>query len=107
MMIASHENGTGLVLEWDEIPGALFYNAVRGRVSGLRDKLDFFHLGQLTCTASATTQTSTVGAEAAELPPPGESFFYLVEYNDGLASGYGTESAAKARFAPPGQGNCP
>jgi hypothetical protein len=107
MMIAAHQNGTGMVLEWDAISGALFYNAVRGKVNSLRDKLDFFHLGQLTCIASVTTQTSTMGSEDTELPSPGDAFFYLVEYNDGLASGYGTESAAKERFAPPGQGDCP
>jgi hypothetical protein len=107
MMVAAHKNGTGLVLEWDAISGALFYNAVRGRVSNLRDKLDFIHLGQLTCTAPSATRTSTMGSEDTEFPSPGEAFFYLVEYNDGLASGYGTESAAKERFAPPGQGACP
>ncbi len=48
-----------------------------------------------------------MGSEDTELPSHGEAFFYLVEYNDGLASGYGTESAAKERFAPPGQGSCP
>ena len=43
----------------------------------------------------------------ADTPSTNEVFFYLVEYNDGLESGYGTESAAKERFAPPGQGSCP
>jgi hypothetical protein len=106
MTIVARDDGAGLNLSWDEVPGALFYNAIRGRVSGLREKLDFFHLGQLTCTASAATQTSTVGSEDTERPSPGDAFFYLVEYNDGLPSGYGTESAAKNRFAPPGQGAC-
>ena len=107
MMVNAQENGTGLVLQWDAVPGALFYNSVRGRVSDLRDKLDFFHLGSLSCIASVTTESSTVGSEDTELPSPAEAFFYLVEYNDRLASGYGTESAAKERFAPPGQGSCP
>ena len=106
-MIAAYKNGTGLVLEWEQMPGASFYNAVRGRVRDLKNKLDFFHLGQLTCMVSATTQTDTSGSEDIELPAIREAFFYLLEYDDGLASGYGTESAAKERFAPPGQGNCP
>ncbi len=68
---------------------------------------EFFHLGQLTCIASSTTQTSTMGSGDIDVPGLGEAFFYLVEYNDGLSSGYGTESSAKERFAPPGQSNCP
>jgi len=107
LTITAYQNGAGTVLEWNAVPGALFYNAVRGRVSSLRDKLDFFHLGQLTCITSVATQTSTAGSLDTEPPSPGEVFFYLVEYNDGLESGYGTESAAKERFAPPGQGSCP
>ena len=104
-MISAFENGVGTVAEWSEVPGALFYNVVRGELKNIREKNDVFHMGQLTCIGS-TTQLSTVGSEDPELPPIGEAFFYLVEYNDGLESGVGTESAAKPRFAPPGQGNC-
>jgi len=107
VMISAYENGIGTVAEWSEVPGALFYNVVRGEMNNLRETDEFIHLGQLTCIASTTTQLSTVGSEDPELPPVGEAFFYLVEYNDGLESGFGTESAAKPRFAPPGQGNCP
>ena len=107
MMISAYENGVGTVVEWNEVQGAFSYNVIRGEVKNLKEKDEFFHLGQLTCIASTTTQLSTVGSEDPELPPVGEAFFYLVEYNDGLESGYGTESAAKPRFAPPGQGNCP
>ena len=90
-----------------EVPGTLFYNVVRGEMKYLKENDEFFHLGQLTCISSATTQTNILGSEDPELPPIGEAFFYLVEYNDGFSSGYGTESSAKPRFVPPGQGNCP
>ena len=52
------------------------------------------------------TGTNTEGLEDPALPPSGEAYFYLIEYNDGVASGYGTASAAKERFVPPEQG-CP
>ena len=81
MMIAAHENGTGMVLAWDAVLGALFYDAVRGKVSNLRDKLDFFHLGQLTCNAPNTIQRSTLGSEDSEIPTLGEAFFYLGRFN--------------------------
>ena len=107
MMIAAHEDGTGTVVEWSLVPGAFSYNVTRGEIKNLREMDEFFHLGQLTCIASTTTQTDTMGSEDPELPAMGEAFFYLVEYDDGLPSGYGTESAAKERFAPPGQSSCP
>jgi hypothetical protein len=107
MMMTAFENGLGTVVEWIEVPGALFYNVVRGKLKNLKELDEFLHLGQLTCIASFTNVPSTAGSEDPELPPLGEAFFYLVEYDDGLPSGYGTESAAKDRFAPPGQANCP
>ena len=107
LMITTFESGAGTVTLWTEVPEALYYNVMRGEVSNLREFETSFHLGQLTCIASATTQTSTLGSEDRELPSLGEAFFYLVEYNDGRPSGYCTESAAKERFAPPGQSSCP
>ena len=106
LMLWVTENGWGTVLTWDAVPGTSYYDVVRGELANIREKDEFYHMGQLACTASATTQTDTVGLEDPELPPSGETFFYLAEYNDGLPSGYGTVSAAKERFVPPGQG-CP
>ena len=105
-MLTLHENGLGTVVQWDEVPGAQYYNLVRGKIRNLHESTDLFHLGPLNCLASATTQTSTVGSEDADVPARGEVFFYLGAYNDGLPSSYGTVSAAKERFAPPGQGSC-
>jgi hypothetical protein len=79
---------------------------IRGDVSSVRDQNGAFHLGQVHCLASAITGLSSVGYEDAAALPSGRAYFYLVEYFDGLPSGYGTESAAKARFVPSGQG-CP
>ena len=89
----------------DQYTGAILYNVVRGEVKNIRDLEAFFHLGPISCLT--TSQFSTEGSEDLELPPVGGAFFYLVEYNSGFPSGYGTVSAAKERFAPPGQGTCP
>ena len=62
--------------------------------------------GSLTCIAATTTQTSTAGLEDTSQPALGEGFFYLAAYADGSWSGYGTESAAKERFVPPGLDGC-
>jgi hypothetical protein len=55
---------------------------------------------------SQAAQTTTAGHEDGEVPPVGQGFFYLAGYDDGHNSGYGTESAAKDRFVPPGQEGC-
>jgi hypothetical protein len=105
--LAVRETAAGTVVEWNEVPGAFFYNLVRGEVKNLRDAGDHYDLGPLACLAGGTTATNILGAEDTGLPPIGEAFFYLIEYNDGLASSYGTANAAKPRLAPPGPGNCP
>lgn len=102
--ISTHQNSAGTVVEWLDVPGALFYNIVRGDVRKIHERDGSFHLGQLKCISAVSSQTSTVGFEDSELPVPGEAFFYLVEFDNGLPSGYGSESAAKTRFSSPGQG---
>jgi hypothetical protein len=44
-------------------------------------------------------------APDAEIPAPGKAFFYLVEFDDGQSSTYGSVSAPKPRV--PGAGVCP
>jgi hypothetical protein len=103
LLLTAYESGTGTVVQWLDVPGALFYNVVRGEVRNVHERDGSFHMGRLECISSMSTQTSTVGLEDHELPPLGEAFFYLVEFDNGLPSGYGTESAAKERFNPLGQ----
>lgn len=106
LLIGIEQSDRGTVVRWNEVPGGRFYNVIRGDLGSVRDQNGAFHLGPVSCLGSTITGTSTFGFEDPALPPSGEAFFYLVEYNDGLASGYGTASAAKERFVPPGQG-CP
>jgi hypothetical protein len=107
VMLTVEENGSGTLVEWTEAPGAMFYNVIRGEVRNLKDQDEFHHLGRLTCIASGLTDPTMAGMEDPELPPIGEAFFYLVEYNDGQPSSYSSVGAGKPRFGPPGQGACP
>ena len=106
LLVSMTETGTGTVLDWDNVPGALSYDIIRGDVGNIQETNEFFHLGLVTCIAADAPETTTTGYEDPDEPSVGKAFFYLVEYNDGRPSGYGTESAAKERFVPPGQG-CP
>ena len=79
---------------------------IRGDLGNLKDLNGSYHLGTVTCIGPSLAGTTTAGWEDTAQPPVGEAFFYLAAYDDGDWSGYGTESAAKERFVPPGQG-CP
>jgi hypothetical protein len=106
LMLRASQGQTGTVLAWDEFPGAWSYDLVRGELANLRELNGSYRLGPLTCLAAGATETSTVGLEDPGVPPVGQGFFYLAGYDDGRHSGYGTESAAKERFVPPGQEGC-
>jgi len=64
----------------------------------------FISLGPVLCIEAASLDTTTAGMPDPVDPGSGEVFLYLVEYDDGLASGYGTESAGAPEV--PGSGAC-
>jgi hypothetical protein len=94
----------GTRVQWPAVPGALRYNVIRGRFGGVVETAEAFDLGAVTCIEAASADTTTAGDEDFEDPPRGELFFYLVDYDNGARSGYGTESAAKPRT--PASGDC-
>jgi len=99
------QDASGTVLSWTAVPGASLYRVVRGEIGNLSETSDAYETGPLICIASSTPRTDTSGAGDADAPPAGKGFFYVVEYDDGLSSGYGTESASKP-FAG-GTNGCP
>jgi hypothetical protein len=107
MMLSAYENGAGTVLDWLAVPGALSYGVVRGAIENITENQEYILLGPLTCVATPTARTDTIGSEDALDPVRGMAFFYFAAYDDGLTSGYGTESAGKDRFVPTGLGSCP
>jgi ELWxxDGT repeat protein len=93
------EKGSGTVVEWIKVPGAQSYNVIRGLLSDIRNLEPAYDLGAVTCIEAGSGNETTAGNEDPDQPNLGEVFFYLVEYDDGLHSSYGTESAAKPRLA--------
>ena len=87
------------VLTWPEVPDALHYSAIRGKLPRLRETAGAFELGATICLADRATTTRV----ADDLDPsPGDAWFYLVGYTDPFGfSGYGTESAELPRVAQP------
>ncbi len=97
-------NGGGTLVWWNEVPGAQSYDVIRGQLSSIVETDVVISLGPVTCIEPHSTDESTAGWEDSDLPNPGQAFFYLVEYEDGTSSSYGTESVHKPRA--PGPGDC-
>jgi hypothetical protein len=98
LMLSVENPAEGTWLGWDAVAGALSYRAIRGSVGALRNAGDFIDLGTVTCVQPPSTATDTRAHADAAAPPLGEAFFYLVAYNDGQDSGFGTVSAPKPRI---------
>jgi hypothetical protein len=87
-----NEGPTGTWLAWSSVPEALSYGVIRGDLELLRSMGQNAPSGAPACLASGLTRTDTTGFEDPASPGPGQAFFYLVEYDDGRASGFGTQS---------------
>jgi sugar lactone lactonase YvrE len=104
LTISLLQDSRGTVLDWSDVPGALFYTVVRGEVGRLREVGDHVDLGTLTCIEAVSHDTDTHESPDRDAPGPGAAYFYLVEYNDGLRGGFGEESAPWPRD--PSAGGC-
>jgi hypothetical protein len=104
VMLSLEETASGTRVSWTEVWDATSYNVIRGDVGQLADVSQRIDLGEVVCVEAGSTDASTAGAEDAAMPGPGQVFFYLVEYDNGRASCYGTETSSKPRT--PGSGAC-
>jgi hypothetical protein len=96
--------GLGTRISWGEVGIAVSYDVVRGDLSALHDTGDEIDLGTVVCIEANSSDGNTQGFEDAEIPAPGEVFFYVVEYDDTETSYYGTGSDGKPRS--PAGGHC-
>jgi hypothetical protein len=97
------KTGKGSKLDWTDVPGASYYNVIRGDLGSLWVDVEAIHLGTVRCVTGQTTRSDTEGREDPDIPAVGEAFFYVVEYVEaGARSGYGTESAPKPRVVDSG-----
>jgi hypothetical protein len=105
LTLTVEEDGNGMAIQWTMLPEALHYDVIRGVASNIRELESFMDLGPVECLGAGLTGAGTTLLANNAIPPAGEVFFYLVQYNDGISSSYGSESVSKARL--PGAGNCP
>ena len=93
------------VVSWSAVAGALYYNVVRGDVGNLHSGAGVIDLGAVTCLGGHTQSTSVSDLDAPS--SPGRVLFYLVEYNDGHSSSYGSASSSMETVVTPAEGACP
>lgn len=102
------ENKDATVVLWDPVPGAVHYDIVRGDLKNLRIEGSDVNLGSVVCLERESPDASTVGNEDRVRPAPGQGFFYLVQFYDGIQdSSYGSENVGRARIVPKNGGDCP
>jgi len=82
--------GSSTALEWSLVGGADFYNVLRGLLSDVSRYGALTILNQVECIASGSAETRLSGPALDNDPPPGDAYFYLVEFHDRVLSGYGT-----------------
>ena len=93
-------------IEWGEVPGAVHYDVIRGNLSALRVEGSNVNMGTVACVEVQSFDTSTAGFDDDEIPPPGQAFFYAVQFNDGRDdSSYGSIGVGRARVVT--GGGCP
>ena len=102
--IAAAQTASGTVIFWPAVSGAESYDVIRGELNNIVETGVVINLGTVLCIEANSINENTLGWEDGALPEPGQAFFYVVEYYDGISSTYGTESAGKPRA--PGLGDC-
>ena len=104
IILSLSDVGGSTRLGWTPAPGALRYDVIRGDVAALRELNASIDLGGVACVAGGLVGTTTAGYEDSSIPEVGAAFFYLIQYDDGRRSSFGTVSASKPRV--PGPGGC-
>lgn len=105
MVIAVEQTAAGTLISWNDFPGAIYYNVVRGYLANVRETAQLIELGPLYCIGAGVRVTDTRGFEDTDVPIPGGAFFYLAEYSQGLNSSFGEEDVRKPRIGV--SGGCP
>jgi hypothetical protein len=91
------------LVTWSTVTGSTSYSLIRGNTVSLKEEAQSIDLGPVTCLVHGPG-TSFMEPEDSAVPLPGQVFFYLVAYHDGLESSYGSPSASKPRV--PLSGSC-
>ncbi len=104
--VTAVEGAKGTTLYWNPVPGAASYTMVRGLVSSLAAGTDAIDLGSVTCVATGAGGDPTLRLDPT-LPARGQVFYYLVAYDDGRNSTYGSASAKLPRLASSGDCQAP
>ncbi len=96
----SLHSGESTLLEWQPVAGAWSYDVLRGELDMLHIQDRSVTLGQAVCVTSGLVETTTTDP-ASQFPEPGQGWFYLVQFFDGVRdSSYGTPSVPWPRVTP-------
>jgi N-acetylneuraminic acid mutarotase len=97
VILTAREEAHQTTFSWGSVPDAERYQMIRGVVGGLSEMSNFIDLGSVSCIEPSGNVLMAERTDS-QVPPVGSAYFYLVSYNDGLNSGYGTDAASKPRI---------
>jgi hypothetical protein len=97
VILSAREESQSTTFSWNAVPGADGYRMIRGEVGGLREAGNFIDLGSVSCIY-ASGNLLTAERTDGQVPPSGRAYFYLVSYDDGMDSGYGSDTVSKPRL---------
>jgi N-acetylneuraminic acid mutarotase len=97
VLLTARDQSPGTTFSWNTVAGAQRYEVIRGEVKGLKELGNLIDLGSVSCIYPSGNR---LAAERTDnnVPPLGSAYFYLVSYNDGVESGWGTDTAWKPRM---------
>jgi FG-GAP-like repeat/FG-GAP repeat/Thrombospondin type 3 repeat len=85
---------TGLRWFWSAAPEAQGYDLIAGQLSRLQVWSETLLLGSVRTLARTDGETAWTEGTEDPVPPPGEAFFYLIDYRNGRGpQGFGTATA--------------
>src|SRR4029450_12087941 len=79
--------GASTLVAWSTVTGATTYSLIRGNAASLKEDAQPLAPAPVACLVHGPGP-SIMEPEGSAIPLPGQVFFYLVAYHDGLESSY-------------------
>jgi hypothetical protein len=101
--IRIRQSANATIVTWTAGTETLPHDVIRGSIRNLRESGGVIDLGSVVCIASGVSSANAVAVDSS-IPPPGASYFYLVDSNDGVSRSWGSGSREQTRA--PAWGSC-
>jgi len=95
--VGVRQEGNATLIEAEPPDWSIHYRGIRGDVRNLEDEGSTIGIGPVNCLDVGSNQPGIVNWSDTTTPPVGQAWFYLVEYDDGSRSSYGSMQTGRER----------